>query len=383
MPKRERHPDASTPRALLHKMPEIRTRVRYVCDFLFDSNLARFADALWLNYTHVYLALYVSSRITPSMLAQIVSRTNVRAEWLLTGAGPMLLDGEDQDVAFRVDGTVNSFFPVFDTQTLPGVPGKPTKPKKARRGFPKTVVGAAQALHSCRVTGKPVCFFLGADAAAHRKAREMSYEFFDKGYVTSMAVSSGCLPFELTKHCDMNFIARSAALNGVGLGEALMRWTASDKKPNSLFHRVFEPARPLTVHTELGETWAHLKSAVRGAEVGAAWGAASYVDCLVFAAHVKLFADRAGGLFVIHGEPTRGARLFLSTITALRAAKLSTPLEHFAVLQIGAAADEIQEQVKSHGGQFYHTPGTYTAAIKDFLHACNAVYDGTISHDNK
>lgn len=355
----------------------------YVCEFLFAGNLGKFATALNLNSGHLYMSLYASSRVTANMLAQIVARTNVRAEWLLTGAGPMFVtDANRVETSFVLPTELQSVFPVFD-EAVTGTPVKKKKTKAARRVFPNNSIGAARAIHRCRMSGQPVVFFLGADALAKPKVQYAAHTIFDRGYCTSVAMTSGCVPHEFTAEFDASFAVRSAALHGVGLGEGLSRWVETEKKVTSFFAHPDSFKKPITVHAELGESVLHFRPALRGAEMGAAWGAAAYVDHLVFAEQVRQFSENRGGVFLLLGEPTRGLKLLLTAVEAIRAAVTEKQLVDFTVIQIGGNCKDIQDVVKSQGGQFYAIQGTYAAAVTKLLRACDDVYDGNIPHDTK
>lgn len=361
-------------------MQAIRARVKYVCDFLFAGNLSRFSTALGVNYGHLRKALYDRGQVTSKMLAQIVSRTHVRAEWLLTGSGPMMVDVENRvESGFQLPFTLQSVFPVFDAGLLPGTPIAKKKARRPRKRSSDSVLDAAQEIHACRVFGRPVCFFLGADAFAEKRPRLVAQEFVRGTYATSVAVTGGCLPYELAADFDVNFAARSAALHGIGLGEALCRW--GDLRKRGVFARVCNSHVPITVHAELGEVAFHLQPTLRGAEMGAAWGAAAYVDHLVFAEQLREFSAHRGGVCVILGEPARWLRLIDATLTALSAAISDNSFGDFAVIQLGESAHDTQEKVKSHGGHFYHMKGTYGAAAQKLLRACVDVFDGKITHD--
>lgn len=365
---------------LLHKSPAIRKRVEYVCEFFFGGNLAGFASALNLQYRHIYFALRVKSRITPSMLAQIVDKLKVRAEWLLTGVGAMLAgDDAGTQMPFMPAAGVQSVFPLFDTRLLANTkPAVIPERKKAKRAFQNNAAGAARALYICRTTGKVACFFLGADASAAPRVRETVRQLLTQKYFTGVAMTAGSVAQELGSEFDWNTAARAAAAAGIGLGESLGR---TDSAPDTVFSEAVNLKCPITVHAEIGELPEHLVPTY-GTELGTALGAATYVDYLVFVAQLNMFGPQAGGLFIVCGEAERGVRLFLATLAGLRATSPSPP-QDFAVIQLGGNAEETQEQVKRYGGQFYFVKGSYAAALKAFTRACAGVYEGKILNDNK
>lgn len=317
------------------------------------------------------------------MLAQIVARTNVRAEWLLTGAGPMLVTDENRvDPSFELPPIIQSVFPVFNAAVV-SAPVKYKKQKTGRSVFANNSIGAAQAIHQCRMTGKPACFFLGADALRHRRVRVAAHTLFARNYFTGVAMTSGCVPYEFQAEFDPSFAVRAAATNGVGIGEGLSRWTAGSKSKTSLFGHELSAQLPITVHAELGEAVSHFRPGLRGAELGAAWGAAAYVDHLIFTEQIRQFGAARGGVFVLLGEPERGLKLLFSAAQAVREAVTSDNLTAFTVIQVGTTTKSTKEEVKRHGGHFYSIPGTYAAAATKLLRACDDVYDGNIPHDTK
>lgn len=362
-------------RALIHKTQALRARLMHVKDAFYSGSVSKFATALNVNLGHLHKALY-DRPPTASMIAQVVARTNIRAEWLLTGAGPMLVTDENRvEPSFELPPALSSVFPLFDTAQATVVDNTMV-PSPPRTKTSTSASAAARVVHACRSTGRPACFFLGAEAAARAKAKHLVHELFQRGYCTSFALTGGVLRYELPrKKLDVNFVARAAAINGVGLGEGLSRWTSKVKKNRGLFTAALGTKIPITVHAEIGEHMAHLTPSFRGAELGAIWGAALYTDYLVFTAQVSQFVD-AGGVFIVFGEPDRGARLFMAALQAARAAKAESKAPQFAVINIGPTTEKLQHFVRRRGGHFYHIKGTYTAAMSKFLHACDAAYEG-------
>lgn len=316
------------------------------------------------------------------MAAQIVSRIGVRAEWLLTGAGPVMQDEPTPELAALLAPTIRSVFPVFTATSIPG-PGQSDRVyAKPKRIFSNNSTGAARVMQGCRIAGKPVCFFLGADALSQHKARADICKILDRKFLTELAFTASAATRELDAPIALNTVVRMAAMNGVGLGEAFSRWAVDSKKNESLFAKALGLKLPITVHAEFGELPAHLEPDIRGTELGAAWGAAAYVDHLVFAEQVRAASGIFAGTFVIVGEPERWCRLLLATVRAVRSAVANEYLNTFHVIQVGSTPHDIQEQVNSHGGHFYHIKGKYTTAVNKLLRACDDVYDGNIPHDH-
>lgn len=295
----------------------------------------------------------------------------------------MLVTDENRvDPGLELPTVVQSVFPVFDAAVV-SAPLKHKKPRPGRGVFANNSIGAAQAIHHCRMTGKPACFFLGADAFQGSRVRAIAHTLFARNYFTGVAMTAGCVPYEFSPEFDTSFALRAAAVNGVGTGEALCRWTTGSKRETSFFGHALSAKIPITVHTELGETAGHARPGLRGAELGAALGAAAYVDHLIFTEQIRQFGAARGGVFVLLGEAARGLKLLFAAAQAVREAVSVDTLTEFSVVQVGAESKTTKEEVKRHGGHFYSIPGTYAAAATKLLRACDDVYDGNISHDTK
>jgi hypothetical protein len=269
--------------------------MQYVCEFLFGGSVYKLSRVLNLNYGHLWKVLFANSRVTVNMLAHVVSCTNVRAEWLLCGVGPMFLkQANPEEAEFKLADSVNSSFTVFDSLSVKNdakgwVVKKPDSVSLDRPTvLPPEAVTAARAIHQARVAGKPVSVFLGSDAA-QAGCLEFVKEFVAKDYVTHVGLTGSVVSYDLgppTKPplFDPNYVARLAALQGLGYGEALGKWACDNKlAPDSLLHGMLNLKRPVTVHVEIGELAEHLLPAIHGAECGASLGAATYVDLLIFA----------------------------------------------------------------------------------------------------
>lgn len=334
-----------------------------MCETLFSGSATAFSAALRLNHRHVYHMLFYSARITVSMLSQIVACTNVRAEWLLTGTGPMFVDAANQvEQAFTIAPYIRSSFTTFETgPVLLAKPACINLDSTKHRIAGTDVAHAARAIHDCRVTGKPVCFFLGADAFSVPGVFAHVHEFLTRGYVTSLAMTAGCVPADLhitrrPMKLNLNYVARLAAIQGIGMAEALGRaLPAIDNKKPCLLASLLNSKTPATVHVELGELAAHLQPGISGAATGAAIGAAAYVDLLVFAEQVRLVGE-AGGMFVVLGETDRGIRLIKETITAVQASFAEKPFAAFHIFTVAPP---------------------YFESSGELLKRCQAVFDGT------
>lgn len=364
----------------------------YLCDFLFGGSTYQFSRALNLNQGHLWQALYSQSRVTANMLAQVVACTNVRAEWLLCGTGPVFVTPANKvDAEFELPPALHSSFATFDGCAIPNIGALPSascaKLKLEEPSLTPEAISAARAVHRARVAGKPVSLFLGSDAA-HDGCLELAKAFIAKEYVTHVAMTAAVIPYDLGRRnaapvFDVNYVARLAALQGTGYGEALGRWAADNKSTHkSLLAGLLHQKTPITVHVELGELAEHFLPALHGAELGASIGAAAYTDLLVFAEQIRQFCGPAGGVFIVLGEPARAIQLFLKTVAAIRAAVAPNLLTEFTVIVLAHSPVDVPPvHVTGVRGHTHFLEGTYPTAAANLLHACTAVYDGTISHD--
>lgn len=248
-------------------------------------------------------------------------------------------------------------------------------------------IAAAQAIYSARIADKPVVCFLGAQALA-AGAGVLTGEMLTRQYVTGVATTGQGLVCDIhaanvVSPPDLNYVARLAANQGLGYGEALGRWgfPHRDVKRRSIMHAAYTLGIPATAHVEIGEIDQHAAATARGAELGAAIGAASYTDFLIFTEQIRrLLADTAGGVFIVAGEAERGLNLFFRAYAAVKATGI-VPAAFTVILMSNTAQPCFQEQVRSHGGHYHSLQGNYRANVCHLLEACTAVYSGKIPHD--
>ena len=112
----------------------------------------------------------------------------------------------------------------------------------------------------------------------------------------------------------LNDIARKAAAAGEGLGEAAGRILAEEPAPYadvSLAAAAWRVGMPMTVHVGIGcdIIYGHPNCD------GAAWGAASDTDFLIFAHSIQ---DLPGGVFINFGTAVTGPEVFLKALSMSR-----------------------------------------------------------------
>ncbi len=346
--------------------------MRYVCDVLFAGNVARFSRAVNINQGHLYQCLYERSRVTAAMLAQVSAYTAVRADWLLTGTGPMTV-GEMycEPPEFVLPQRLNSLFPVLNVIDAPSTKAPPRQ--ECRRRPIVAAAHAGSAVYSTRVASKPVCFFLGVDAVKE-KCLPVVQQFLAADYLTGLATTMRSVPKIIGKrNFDSNSVAALAAAQGIGYGEAIGR-----QGDAGIFGTLVNLKKPITVHGEIGEVSAHIRPALHGAEVGAAIGAAAYADMLVLAAQLQQFSGPVGGTAILLGEADRWLRLMHAALSVVRTHISDEPMGVFSVIVLGPQDPAMfQEPVAQIGGQLFCIQKPYLDAATELLHACDAAYAGT------
>ena len=112
----------------------------------------------------------------------------------------------------------------------------------------------------------------------------------------------------------LNDVARQAAAAGEGLGEAAGRILANEPAPHaavSLAAAAWRSGVPMTIHVGIGCDIIHGHPNCDGA----AWGAASDTDFLIFARSVE---DLPGGVFINFGTAVTGPEVFLKALSMTR-----------------------------------------------------------------
>lgn len=391
------------PRKLLQdNLAPVQARLQYITDYCYAGDPCKFARAIGVTTEMISYALRLNPRVNIRLLAHIIARTNIRAEWLLLGAGPVFAGrvGSPKETpgALELPVVLKSRYPTFDPLTVGFPPAFTSVPSTTVDGTTELAAGitadhfsAAQAIYAARIAHKPVVCFLGEPAMA-AGAGVLTGELLAKQYVTGVATTGQGLVRDIdaaniVNPPDLNYIARLAANQGLGYGEALGRWgfDRRDAKKRSVMHAAYTLGVPATAHVEVGEIDQHASATVRGAELGAAIGAASYTDFLIFTEQVRQALapdDFFGGVFIIAGEAHRGLNLFFRAYAAVAATGI-TPSAFTVILLSNTPQPFFQEQVRSHGGHYHTLQGNYRANVCHLLEACTAVYSGKIPHDIK
>jgi hypothetical protein len=351
--------------------------VQYLCDFLYQGCSIKFARALGLDGQHFRESMRWTARFTPAMLAQVILRTNVRAEWLLCGVGPVFAENP-ADGTIALPPVIQSAFSVLDAGKLPALPAPiAVVPSTCEPGVISAAhMAAAKRIVAARGADKPVCVFVGADAllgGAQAPVREL----FTRRYATALAMPAAVALLEIPPSvtCDHNHIARLGAMAGFGYGESLLRW--GEFAENSLPALIQTLGVPFTVHPAFGELPQHYSASVHGAELGACLGAVAYVDLLIFAEHVRKFFGAPGGVFVALGPATRAADLFLNALQSVRTLPADTLYSDVTFILANDVPDaHIEHRAQTAGCQFHFLQGDQVQTASALLQACDAIFKG-------
>jgi len=156
---------------------------------------------------------------------------------------------------------------------------------------------------------------------------------------------------------DLNRIAIEAQERGEGIGEAVGRVIEENRYPNrelSLSAAGFRLGVPVTSHVNIGADIIHAHPNCSGA----AWGAASYTDFLIFAFAVS---QLEGGVFLNIGSAVTGPEVYLKALSMARnvARQRGERICHFstAVFDLVELPPSFREgpPAKSHP-QYYYRP---------------------------
>lgn len=367
-----------------------RQRLLYLCDLIFVGDGREMAFAVGLDYRDLKAVFSGDTKVTVRLLAHVAARLNVRAEWLLCGTGAICCTPHETE-GLQLPPTIQSSFPVFDS-IAEGVSGtlalpvkRSVKDKKPRDLKP--YLRAGRAVYQARADNKLLGFFLGYECFSTGAASRV-LPFFKANFGHILCTTLGAACFDVSSACalsaiDINGLATFAANRGIGYGEAigLSALEPICSRGGSLLASVSDLGVPIVVSAELGEIAAHTAPAVRGAETGAAIGAAAYVDLLVLTEQLKSFFGDPGGVFIVAGERLRGVRLILQRIESLRSS-ISKPAG-FTFVVFSPRDRFIEHFIHQHGGHVIFLDYPTAAAFKQLFQTCTDVYAGKIPHDHK
>ncbi len=359
-------------RAVTYAPEPVRVRLQYLCDFLFAGDAKQMSAALNIYTHHVRGLLSGRVRVTVSVAAHIVSRLNVHVAWLVCGTGPIFQTTPSPPNGLALPRKMHTRRPLLDTMTynvapkyvpVPLLTEEPTAAAPYRE--------AAAAVYAARVAGAPVGFFLGGEVlcAATRSAFK---NFYTEQYATFLVMALAQLRAELALSYDVEDLTPlfyNAARAGLGCGDVVAKW--AKKNAGSLLYQCGTLDRPLFVVTEVGEVAAHFSPMSCGAELGAAVGAAAYVDLLTLVEQVRVLVAPPGGVFICAGEPERAARVLLRCAEAVAA-----PDAQFTFVSFGALLAPTRARLEAAGGIVIYLDAPSPQTVSRFFRMCDAVYFG-------
>jgi hypothetical protein len=195
----------------------------------------------------------------------------------------------------------------------------------------------AAAMRAARADGRPVIWMMGAHVIKQGLSRFV-VDLLRRGVITHVAMNGACTihDWELaligaTTESVANYIregefglwhetgavneaAKAAAAEGIGLGEAIGRMIRQANPPHlevSIVATAHELSVPATVHLGIGYDITHEHPNCDGA----ALGAASYADFLVFAEAIR---SLEGGVFLNFGSAVMGPEVYLKALSMAR-----------------------------------------------------------------
>lgn len=304
-------------------------RLRYVGEYLFGGNMLAYATAIGMSESWLVHVLRNKSRVRVSTFTQFVRSGLVSAEWLFCGTGPMLMSNARKDdiKGFVAPTAISTQYKVFNTAA---VAPKPYNKNAVDLVFPDGAFNAAIS-KQCDVLArqvfisgknqKPIIMFLPASIFTSGVA-PVIIKMLQRKYITAIATTLAgaerdyiCAGGE-----DLGVIGEVIARGanaGIGFGESMGRFAYTEEmRKTSVLAAAHDLNVPVTVHGALGESCTHFYPAKNGVEFGAAFGAVSYVDSLVFAEQVRQMAGDKHSLFINVGTPFPGLSLLSYAIRA-------------------------------------------------------------------
>jgi hypothetical protein len=170
----------------------------------------------------------------------------------------------------------------------------------------------------------------------------------------------------------INDIVAAGNAEGLGYGEALGRHLAAGTAPHkdvSIFAAAYQNDVPATVHVGIGYDIIHQHPNCDGAAIGAA----SYRDFLVFARTIE---NLEGGVLLCFGSAVMGPEVYLKALAMARnsAACEGREIRHFtsAVFDLVQLGDDLSVEAPKDSPEYYYRP------FKTVL--VRTVRDGGASH---
>ncbi len=155
---------------------------------------------------------------------------------------------------------------------------------------------------------------------------------------------------------ELNEIARQAASDGIGLGEAVGRAIEENDFPHrdiSIYSAGVRLGIPVTVHVSLGYDIVHEHPNCDGAAIGAS----SYTDFLVFTESVSKLE---GSVLLNYGTAIMGPEVYLKALSMVRnvAHRRNERIAHFttAVFDLIPLGEDIDSEASKSDPRYYYRP---------------------------
>jgi hypothetical protein len=355
----------------LYEMRAIQVRLEYLCQYLFGGNLTEFAKRVKTDRRVLRSVLCGITAARPRMLTQIIQAGIVNAEWLMCGSGPPF-----QEQPALVQGPLClpdqlcSRHSVFDTSEALQLPARRLRYlRRLQQPMPQDIaeqLPLARAIHTARVHEKPVLLHLEHAVIADSGGKAVN-ALIEKGYVTGVSMSAAAASADAgvalanglvdekdsTTLFRMNDAAHMAAAHGVGYGEALGRWCCDNpvERLKSVIATGYALELPVTVHGGFGDVLHHFYPHQRNAELGAALGAAMYVDMLLLTEQLHATAGKPPGVIITTEDIL--PRVYENAAVTLQTADCTVTTNSFKISR------------------------PYWLTVPALLAACDAVYDGS------
>ena len=230
-----------------------------------------------------------------------------------------------------------------------------------------------------RENGKPVILMMGAHVIKVGLSRYV-IDLLERGIITHVAGNGACAihDYELAlvgattesvaryirngqfglweETGRLNEITESAVRDGVGFGEALGRTIQDAGLPHadvSIYAAAIRLGTPATVHVSIGYDIIHEHPNCSGA----ALGAASYTDFLVF---TESIAGLEGGVLLCYGTAVMGPEVYLKALSMVRnvADQEGRTIANFttAVFDLIDLGDDLDSEAPKSDPRYYYRP---------------------------
>lgn len=277
------------------------------------------------------LVLLSDNRQVPSgLVARTAAVLDINPEWLILGNPPLKRCRAFTDVSEQFASSHCLFNP---TMMAPATPG--------RLMIPRTTVTAAttralaEAIYTAHAHHAPVLLLF--DDTTLKECREALLKMIQVPWVTSLATTTAALyrdftPSQSRRHATIRRAITYAARVGVGLGEAVSRWSAANVSwVRSVFTTANAQNVPITVHAHFGDAVDYFGAYGSGAQFGAELGAASYIDLLIFTEQIREFVMTEHSVCI---NTTKNQALGALLLNAIAAAYRTTKKRHGRVYKM-------------------------------------------------